>query len=76
MTKHRMSALEPSSERRELTRLVRHIQALTLELQELEARGPHSPAASAAKHRRLDQLRWQLAATARRSATEVLGNAA
>jgi hypothetical protein len=75
MTKHRMSALEPSNERGELTRLVRHIQALTLELQELEARGPHSPAASA-KHRRLDQLRWQLAATARRSATEVLGNAA
>jgi hypothetical protein len=66
---------EPNSERRELARLIRRIQTLTLELQELQRREPDSPAVDA-KGRRLDQLRWRLAAIARRAATDDLGNAA
>jgi hypothetical protein len=56
-------------------RLVRRIQALTLELQEPRRRVlDHADAE--ANERLLEQLRWQLAAVARRAATEELGNAA
>jgi hypothetical protein len=74
-TKRPMNPSEPSAERRELARIVRQIQAVALELQELERREPDAPAVNA-KERRLDQLRWQLAGVARRTATEGLGNAA
>jgi hypothetical protein len=74
-TKRPMNPSEPNSERRELGRIVRRIQTLTLELQELRWREAAAPAVHA-RERRLDQLRWQLAAVARRTATEGLGNAA
>jgi hypothetical protein len=74
-TKRPTNPTEPSSERRELARIVRRIQTLALELQELQRREADTPAVNA-KERRLDQLRWQLAAVARRTATEGLGNAA
>jgi hypothetical protein len=74
-TKRPMNPSEPSAERHELARIVRQIQAVALELQELERREPDAPAVNA-KERRLDQLRWQLAGVARRTATEGLGNAA
>jgi hypothetical protein len=74
-TKRPMNPSEPSAERRELARIVRQIQTVALELQELEWREADAPAVNA-KERRLDQLRWQLAGVARRTATEGLGNAA
>lgn len=74
-TKCPMNPSEPSGERRELARLVRRIETLTLELQELQQREPDSPAVNA-KERTLEQLRWRLAAVARRTATYDLGNAA
>jgi hypothetical protein len=65
----------PRAERAELVRLVRRIQALTLELQERRRRVLDQPDVEA-KERLLEQLRRQLAAVARRAATEELGNAA
>jgi hypothetical protein len=56
-------------------RLVRGIQALTLELQEPRRR-ELDHADVEAKERLLEQLRWQLAAVARRAATEELGHVA
>jgi hypothetical protein len=66
---------EPRAERAELARLVRRIQALTLELQEPRRR-ELDQAHVEAKERLLEQLRWRLAAVARRAATDELGNAA
>jgi hypothetical protein len=66
---------EPRPERAELVRLVRRIQALTLELQE-PWRRELDQADLEAKERLLEQLRWRLAAVARRGATDELGNAA
>jgi len=65
----------PSSERSELVRLVRRIQALTLELEEPRRRELEQ-ADVEAKERLLEQLRWRLASVARRAATDELGNAA
>lgn len=70
-----VSPFEPSRERRELARLIQRIQALTVELQELRQREPDTPEFDA-KERRLEQLRWRLAAAARRTATDDLGTAA
>lgn len=67
--------LEPRGTRRELVGLIRRIQALTLELAELRQRGGAGPELQA-KERRLDQLRWQLANVARRTAGDDLGAAA
>jgi hypothetical protein len=65
----------PKGGRPELARLVRRIQALTLELRELERRA--EPRAEIhASERELEQLRWRFAAIARRTATDDLGNAA
>jgi hypothetical protein len=76
MTTNRpLNPFELSGEQRELARLVRRIQTLTLELQELPRRELGSAAADA-KEPTLDQLRWRLAAVARRTATAELGNAA
>jgi hypothetical protein len=64
--------VEPRGKRRELVRLVRRIQALTLELHELRQREAGTPELYA-KERTLEQLRWRLAAVARRAATDDLG---
>ena len=61
--------------RRELARLVGEIQTLTLELQNLRQRELETPEVNA-KERRLERLRWQLAAVAQRTATDELDNAA
>ncbi len=74
-TKRPMNPFEQSSERRELVQLVRRIQTLSLEVQEAGRRGVDTPAVDA-KKRMLEQLRWRLAAVARRTATDRLGNAA
>jgi predicted nucleic acid-binding Zn-ribbon protein len=75
-TKRTMNPPKPSNERHELARLVRRIQALTLELQEPRRRHqPHTRELDA-KEQMLEQLRWRLAAVARRSASDDLGNAA
>jgi hypothetical protein len=66
---------DPSDNRRELARLVQRIQTLTLELQEPRRRELDSGQVDA-KTRTLEQLRWRLAASARRTATNHLGNAA
>jgi hypothetical protein len=58
----------PRGHRHELVRLVRRIQALTLEIYELRQREGRTPELQA-KERRLEQLRWRLAAVARRAAT-------
>jgi hypothetical protein len=60
---------EPSGQRWELVDLVRRIQVLTLELQELEKREQNTPELDT-KQRTLEQLRWRLAALARHTATE------
>jgi hypothetical protein len=64
-----LNPFESSSQRLELIRLVRLIQALTLELQELRRREGDTPDLDA-KERRLEQLRWRLATVARRGATD------
>ena len=74
-TRHDIHPFEPSGQRRELVHLVRRIQTLRLELQELEKREQNTSELDA-KQRRLEQLRWRLAALARRAATDDLGNAA
>ena len=74
-TSRNVNHFEPRSELRELTRLVRQIQTLTLELQELEKR-EHNTSQLDAKQRRLEHLRWRQAAVAQRAALDDLGNAA
>jgi hypothetical protein len=70
-----VSRFDPHGDRRELVGLVRRIQALTLELRELEQGAPGTPGLHA-NERRLEQLRWRLAVVARRAATGDLGAAA
>jgi len=65
----------PGGKRNELARLIRRIQTLTLELDDVGRRAAASPEVQA-KERTLEQLRWRLAAVARRTATDSLGNAA
>ena len=76
MTTRDVSPFEPRShERREVVRLVRRIQKLFLELEELRRYEQRTPEIQA-KERRLEQLRWRLAAVARRSASDDLDAAA
>jgi hypothetical protein len=70
-----VSRFEPRGEGRELVRLVRRIQALTLELHELQQREGGTPDLHA-KERTLEQLRWRLATVARRAARDDLDAAA
>ena len=71
-----VSPFEPRShERREAARLVRRIQTLFLELEELRRYEQRTPEIQA-KERRLEQLRWWLASVARRSASDDLDAAA
>ena len=64
-----VSTLEPRGERRELVRIVREIQTLTAELDELRRQAAVDPQVQA-RERTLEQLRWRLAAVARRIATD------
>jgi hypothetical protein len=66
---------EPGGDRRELVRLVRRIQTLTLEVRELQLRQGGTPELHA-KERTLEQLRWRLAVVAQRAATNDLDAAA
>ncbi len=59
----------------ELVRIVRRIQTLTAEREELRRQAGRD-AEFRATEGALEQLRWLLAAVARRSATDDLGNAA
>ncbi len=63
------TAFEPSRAGREVVGLIRQIQALVRELEALRRRGRRERELRA-KERTLDQLRWRLAAVARRAATE------
>jgi hypothetical protein len=76
MTNRDVSPFEPRSrERREVVRLVRRIQALSLELEELRRREEDNRELRVREHA-LEQLRWRLAAVARRSASDDLDAAA
>jgi hypothetical protein len=76
MTTRDVSPYEPRArERGEAVRLVRRIQALFLELEELRRREESTPELRA-KERALEQLRWRLASVARRSASDDLDAAA
>jgi hypothetical protein len=76
MTTRDVSPHEPHArERGEAVRLVRRIQGLFLELEELRRHEQRTPEIDA-KERRLEQLRWLLAAVARRSASDDLDAAA
>jgi hypothetical protein len=59
----------PSGPRRELARVVQRIQTLTLEIKELRRAGHHTRELDAREHE-LDDLRWRLAAVARRTAAD------
>jgi hypothetical protein len=67
--------MNPTGRDRELARLVGQIQSLTLEIRNLRQRGLETPEVDA-KERTLERLRRQLAAVAKRTATDELGNAA
>ena len=76
MITRNVSPFEPRShERREAARLVRRIQRLFLELDELRRHEQRTPEIQA-KERGLEQLRWRLASLARRSASDDLDAAA
>ena len=64
-----LNQFDASAQRRELGRLVRQIQALTLELRELR-QGEADAAELERKERTLEQLRWRLATVARRAAAD------
>jgi hypothetical protein len=67
------SPFEPTDRRRELGRLIGQIQTLTRELHKLQQRGLDTAGVDA-NERTLEWLRRQLAAVARRTATDELGN--
>jgi hypothetical protein len=75
MSTHKVNRYEPGGERRELLRLIRRIQALTLELDTLRGLNGADPELPA-KERALEQLRWRLAVVARREAAGYGGAAA
>ena len=76
MTTRNVSPFEPRArERRDAVRLVRRIQVLFLELEELRRYEQRTPEIQV-KERRLEQLRWRLASVARRSASDDLDAAA
>jgi t-SNARE complex subunit (syntaxin) len=69
------SPSEQTRRHRELARLIRQIQTLTVELQNLPQREWQTPEVDA-KERTLERLRRQLTAVARPAATDDLLNAA
>jgi len=74
-TNHDATLFEVPGAGREVLRLIRQLQALTLELDALRKRAT-SQRELQAKERTLEQLRWRLAAAARHAATGDLGSAA
>jgi hypothetical protein len=68
-TSRNLNQFEPRGKRSELVQLIRRIQTLTLERDELRQDGGADPELQA-KERTLDQLHWRLAAVARRTATD------
>jgi hypothetical protein len=67
--------MNPTGRRRELAWLAGQLKTLTLELQNLRQRDLETTELDA-KTRTLERLRRQLAAVAKRAATDELGNAA
>jgi hypothetical protein len=67
--------MNPTGRRRELAWLAGQLKTLTLELQNLRQRDLETTELDA-KERTLERLRRQLAAVAKRAATDELGNAA
>jgi hypothetical protein len=67
--------MNPTGRRRELAWLAGQLKTLTLELQNLRQRDLETTELDA-KKRTLERLRRQLAAVAKRAATDELGNAA
>ena len=65
----------PGGKRNELARLIRRIQTLTLERDQLRQDGGADRELQA-KERTLDKLHWRLATVARQTAVDDLGNAA
>lgn len=65
----------PGGKRNELARLIRRIQTLTLERDQLRQDGGADRELQA-KEWTLDQLHWRLATVARQTAVDDLGNAA
>ena len=59
----------PRGPRRELVRIIQRIQTLTLEITELRREERHTRELDAREHE-LDDLRWRLAAVARRTAAD------
>jgi hypothetical protein len=74
-TSRNLNQFEPRGKRSEVARLIRGIQTLTLERDELRRDGGADPELQA-KERTLDQLHWRLATVARQTAVDDLGNAA
>ncbi len=74
-TNRNLNQVEPRGRRSELLQLIRRIQTLTLERDELRQDGGADPELQA-KERTLDQLHWRLATVARQTAADDLGNAA
>ena len=74
-TSRNLNQFEPRGRRSELAQLIRTIQTLTRERNELRQDGGADPELQA-KERTLDQLHWCLAAVARQTAVDDLGNAA
>lgn len=77
MTTRDVSPYEPHArQRREAGRLMRRIQTLVRELEELRRHEQRATPQIQAKEHRLEQLRWRLAVVARRSASDDLDAAA
>ncbi len=74
-TSRSVNRSEPRGERGELLRLIRRIQALTLELNTLRQLDGADPELQV-RERALEQLRWRLAVVARRAAANDVGAAA
>ena len=75
MSSRNVNRADRSGERRELLRLIRRIQALTLELRTLR-RVHGADRELQAKERKLEELRWRLVVVARRAAADDGGAAA
>jgi hypothetical protein len=74
-TNGKVTSPERRGSDREVIRLIREIQALTLELETLRAHGTRESELRA-RERAIDQFRWRLAAAARHAASDDLGSAA
>ncbi len=74
-TNRNLNQFEPRGKRSELAQLIRRIQTLTLERDQLR-QDEGADRELQAKERTLDQLHWRLATVARQTAVDDLGNAA